>query len=151
MSTLESTIRQGLPIKGVEDERPWRSLQIFNLYRLGIAATLLILNELNIGYFSLNHSYATTFTTICFAYFIFGAVSIVSSHLRIPSFNIQIFSQLTIDIVVLLVLMQLGPSSALGLGVLINIVIVGSSILTEGRTSLFFAILACVGLIVQQL
>jgi two-component system, NtrC family, sensor histidine kinase PilS len=131
----------------------WRSLKLYNTYRLVIALLLLITQGL-INSNSLWQSVNTDllvdlFSTAATGYFIFSLISAIFTWLEKPNIDINIPIQIVIDIgfIVLLMHAQSGQSS---IGLLLIITIASASLISEGRLALFYAAIASIGILLEQ-
>lgn len=128
----------------------WRPLRILNLYRLIVAGTFLILE--------LSHSLPPLFgaqdhrlfTWCALLYLPLAVLAQVAIDLRFPSFPIQLYSQVTLDILVLSAMMLASGGVASGLGLMILITIAAASILTAGRTAILFAAMASLAVLGEE-
>jgi len=134
-------------------ERPtdtWRPLAYLNLYRILVSATLII--------FYLNESlsiplkgYAPRlFISVILFYFIFSLINWVMIRLRQPSFNVQVFLGVFIDIVITTLFMHAAGGIQSGFGTLMVVAIGGGSIVMSGRTALLFAATATIAILGEQ-
>ena len=128
----------------------WRSLQLYNGYRVLVALLFLVLQ----GLFSLDNSLqnfgSDLYASLILAYFIFSIISAVFTWLEKPDIDISLPTQIIIDIafIVLLIHAQQGSQSSIGL--LLIIAIASASLISAGRLALFYAAIASIGVLLEQ-
>ncbi len=127
----------------------WKALSLFNLYRLTIATVLIISVLTNIFPIFLGLFDTRLFLITGWLYSSFAIFSIFTIGHRWPSFHIQVFGQVLLDILAFTVLMHASGGVNSGLGMLLVATIAGSSLLTEGRTAFFFAAVASLSVLIQ--
>lgn len=137
--------------KQEEASTNWRTLELFNLYRL---ALVLILGFLI--FFGREHTYIGTAmpglaAAATLGYFAFSVLSLLSLRLHQPSFYVQTYSQVLVDILYITVLMHASGGIESGLGMLINIVIAGGAIIVPGRIAHLFAAMATIAILGEQI
>jgi two-component system sensor histidine kinase PilS (NtrC family) len=84
------------------------------------------------------------------AYFAACVLAVFSIRLRWPSFPLQSYAHLGIDIVAITLLMHASGGVGSGLGVLLVITVAAGSLLMEGRTARLFAALAALSVLAEQ-
>ena len=129
----------------------WRSLQLYNGYRVLVALLFLVLQ----GLFSRENVLQTIssdlFFTLVLAYFIFSIVSAIFTWLEKPDIDISLPTQIIIDIGFIVLLMHAQASSQSSIGLLLIIAIASASLISEGRLALFYAAIASIGVLLEQL
>ncbi|MEW9900391.1 ATP-binding protein [Chitinivorax sp. PXF-14] len=126
----------------------WRSLLLFNLYRLVIACILAIAAvTLSLQVEPDTGMTRTTLTALVFGYLLFSVVSFLTIKRRWPIFNIQITAQVTVDIVIIISLMYLKGGIASGLGLLLMPYLAGAGMISRGKMTLFHASIASIGVL----
>ncbi len=128
----------------------WRSLQLYNGYRVLVALLFLVLQGLFGTDSSLPNISGDLFSTLIFYYFIFSIISAVFTWLEKPSIDVSLPAQIIIDIgfIVLLMHAQVGSQSSIGL--LLIIAIASASLISVGRLALFYAAIATIGILLEQ-
>lgn len=132
-------------------QEEWRPLHLFNIYRLIVAGLLVTAYTTRLGpdYFG---DYDTKlFLTVAVFYFIFAFFSGFASRFRRPGFTLQVMVQGLVDILAIGLLMYASGGTSSGLGMLLIMAIAGSSVLTEGRTAFFFAAVASLVVLVEEI
>lgn len=128
----------------------WRSLLFFNVYRISVAALLLlstaVLDE-NILFASGNKP---LFLTVGACYLVFAALSFASIAAHRPNFQIQIAVQVCSDIFFLVLLLHASGGISSGLGLLLLANLAAAGIISRGRLTLFYASLASVAMLLEH-
>ena len=120
------------------EQRQWRTLLVYNLYR--ILSVFLFL-----GIFIFNPiliSYKLPFFCILFIYFLFTCVFLYFGLRHTISFDKQVFISGTIDVLLLSSILVLIGNLQLGQGIILNVTVAALSILAPGRLAIYFAALA---------
>ncbi len=134
----------------VNSQISWRALQVFNLYRFALVIFLIVVFAFNFEFFPLGREDSVMYFNVTWSYLIIAMVSITSALLKKPNFQTQVFTQVIIDIIMLTLLMYTSHGAIAVLGILINAAIAGGSILTQGRTSIFFAAIASISILLEH-
>lgn len=128
----------------------WRSLKLYNGYRLLIALLFLATqNAFRDGDF-LQNSEVPLFSALVLGYFIFSCISAILTWLEKPNIDWNLPAQIIIDIVFILLLMHAQQNGVTGIGLLLIITIASASLISEGRLALFYAALATIGILLEQ-
>jgi two-component system sensor histidine kinase PilS (NtrC family) len=128
----------------------WRSLQLYNGYRVLIALLFLVLQGLfSRDEYVLNLS-GNLFFTLVLAYFIFSIVSAVFTWLEKPDIDVSLPIQIIIDIGFIVLLMHAQEGSQSSIGLLLVIAIASASLISVGRLALFYAAIATIGILLEQ-
>ena len=132
----------------------WRSLKLYNCYRLLIALLLLVTQGLlssgalwQIGNTSL---FSDLFSALATGYFIFSLISVVLTWFEKPDIDLNLPIQIIIDIGFIVLLMHAQEGSQSSLGLLLVITIASASLISEGRLALFYAALASIGILLEH-
>ncbi len=131
------------------DRLDWRSLRLFNLYRLLVVILLLGLWLLDANPRSAGFD-TPLFLGTAIIYLVLALLAFVTGRLRLPPFVVQIFVLVFIDIACILSLMHASGGMSSGLGVLLIPVIAGASLMVPGRLAVLFAALASIALLLDQ-
>ena len=131
-------------------EGEWRSLRAFGLYRLLLVVLLasgfwgfgerMVLGTTNPG--------LTGITIIL--YFVAATVFLWFVRLRRPGLEIQLTAQVMIDAAVIVLILHSSGGMRSGLGILLLVPIVASSLIMRGRMVYFHAAVATIALLVEQ-
>lgn len=131
------------------DTQDWLLLHLFNLYRLTIAGLFVLtyFSHSPQSFFVLTSP--SLFIVVAAVYLLFAVSNSVTIFYRWLPFNMQVIAQGLLDICAIVLLMHASGGISSGLGILLLIAIVGSSLLTEGRTAIFFAAVATLALLTE--
>lgn len=128
----------------------WRSLKLYNGYRLLIALLFLATqNAFRDGSF-LQNSELPLFSELILGYFIFSCISAILTWVEKPNIDFNLPTQIIIDIVFILLFMHAQQNGVTGIGLLLIITIASASLISEGRLALFYAALATIGILLEQ-
>jgi two-component system sensor histidine kinase PilS (NtrC family) len=128
----------------------WRSLKLYNAYRLIVALLLFVTQDmLNNGNWLQNAS-VDFFSTLVFGYVIFSLISAVLTWLEKPNIDVSLPIQIILDITFIVLLMHAQEGSQSELGLLLIIAIASASLISEGRLALFYAAIATIGILLEQ-
>jgi len=127
----------------------WKALDLFNLYRFTVAGIFLASMLANVAPSFLGQADKGLFLTTCWSYLGLTLGSGFTIRQRWPNFYTQVVGQLLIDVVMITFLMHASGGVNSGLGMLFVIAIAGGSLLTEGRTALFFAAMASLCVLIE--
>ena len=128
----------------------WRPLAYFNLYRLAVAGLFLAFVLWGVAprlfdYFNLN-----LFRITAFAYLAFSVVNIFSIRGSWLGFDIQVFVQMSVDIIAITLMMHACGGIDSGFGILLVASVAGASMLAEGRHAVLFAAVASLAILSQE-
>ena len=132
----------------------WRSLKLYNAYRLLIALLLLVTQGLlnnDSWWQNVNADlFLDFFSTIAVGYFIFSVASVIFTWLEKPNIDITLPVQILIDISFIILMMHAQDSNQGSLGLLLIITTASASLISEGRLALFYASIASIGILLEQ-
>ncbi len=132
----------------------WRSLKLYNAYRLLIALLLLVTQGLlnnDSWWQNVNADlFLDFFSTIAVGYFIFSVASVIFTWLEKPNIDITLPIQILIDISFIILMMHAQDSNQGSLGLLLIITTASASLISEGRLALFYASIASIGILLEQ-
>ena len=132
----------------------WRSLKLYNLYRLLITLLLLITQGLIVtsGWQqTLNANlFIDLFSSLVTCYFIFSVIAAVATWQEKPHIHISVPLQIISDIVFIVLLMHAQEGGQGSIGLLLIIAIASASLISDGRLALFYAALASIGMLLAQ-
>lgn len=120
----------------------WKPLYLLNIYRLIIIIVFLTSFMADVAPSFLGRYDGRLFLVTGWFYFGFALFCIISIRYQRPPFQIQVLVQVLGDIVAIMLLMHASGGIESGMGMLLVVVIAGGSLLTPGRTALFFAAIA---------
>lgn len=127
-----------------------KHLLLLTVLRLTIAATLLLILLLLNHQSWFNADNQLLILKIAFAYLLFGiGVFVVNTLTRLQSV-LKLPLQIACDIGFVLLLIHAAGGSQSGFGMMLIVVIVSASLLSDGRYALFYAALATIGLLIEH-
>ena len=132
----------------------WRSLKLYNIYRLLITLLLLITQGLIVTgdwQQTLNANlFVDLFSTLVSGYFIFSVIAAIFTWQENPNIHISVPIQIVTDIVFIVLLMHAQEGGQGSIGLLLIIAIASASLISDGRLALFYAALASIGMLLAQ-
>ena len=128
----------------------WRSLKLYNGYRLFISLLFLVSQNEMLGSNFLQNNQASLFSSLVWGYFIFSCTSAIFTWLEKPKIDFNLPAQIILDIAFIVVLMYAQQDGIGGIGLLLIITIASASLISEGRLALFYAALATIGILLEQ-
>ncbi len=128
----------------------WRSLQLYNGYRVLIALLFLVLQGLFTKEGSLPSLGSDLFSTLVFSYLIFSIISAIFTWFEKPGIDVSLPTQIIIDIGFIVLLMHAQDGSQSSIGLLLIIAIASASLISAGRLALFYAAIATIGILLEQ-
>jgi two-component system, NtrC family, sensor histidine kinase PilS len=138
------------PLGDDTPESFWRALSQLNHFRLFVAFTL---GVVGIGFDNsyLNIPDPSYFVAVCVSYFLVAWIFILPMQHRVPSFEAQLVRHVFVDIVCMGMLLYLSVGGPTGLGLLLIVSMAAVGMLKQKRKVLFWAALAAMVLLSQQL
>ena len=134
----------------VADDHSWKLLEYFNFYRLIIAATAVSLAFSGAKLPMIGQAYPRLFLVCGLIYAFISGIGLTSIHHRQPAFQHQAAILAFADAVILVLLMHASGGISSGIGLLLLISIIGSSLILDQRLTIFFASLAAIGILLEQ-
>jgi two-component system, NtrC family, sensor histidine kinase PilS len=131
---------------GADTTLNWRVLSLLNLYRALVAVVLAGLYYL-FGSRGLVIESPPLFLATCFAYFLFAALSVVLVRRRFGNAKYHKIAQITVDLCVLTLILQICGGVGGSLGLLFLVPVGGLSFVLRTRSALFLAALATLGVL----
>ena len=98
----------------------------------------------------LTHENQLLFFKLSVSYFIFSTIAVVMNALNLAESRFGFPIQIMADIVFIILLMHVAGGIGSGLGILLIIVIVTASLISQGRLALFYAAIATIGLLLEH-
>ena len=133
-----------------QEKNTWKPLGFLNLYRLTVSATFVFLYLSGNLFEPIGQQNPQLFLSTSISYLLLGILSVLLIQIRYPRFEVQILLNVIIDIVCITAIMHSSGGPGSGIGILLIISVAGGSILTGGRTSLLFASLATIAVLLEQ-
>ena len=127
----------------------WRSLHLFNFFRLLIGLVLLGSVMLTGNLLQLGSHDRTLFIQVTVIYLLFCLVCVAVIRTR-RHFNWQIGMQVVADIIFVTILIYASRGLTSGLGLLLLTTLAGAGLISRGRLTLFYAALASITVLLEQ-
>ncbi len=153
-------IEKKIEIPGIETALPhgvdevdltWRIVGSLNIFRLVVAATLLVLFFASGDPRFFGERYPALFSATAAGYLVLAVISALAIRQRWVSAGPQILGHIAVDIAAIVVLMHASGGISSGLGGLLVVFVGASSLLLPGRIPAFFAALAALAVLGEQL
>ncbi len=132
------------------EESLWRSLYIFNLYRLVLGTLFVFLFGIFGNALALAAHHLTLFYNTSFAYAVFALAAQLLVKLRKPRFTIQLSMQVGMDILCVTLLTYASGGIHSGLGILLLVSLAANGLVSRGKITLFFAALASIAILLEH-
>ena len=132
-------------------QKAWRIMRLITLYRVILAILFVLL--IKTGYLPdpLASTHPSLFNTAVFAYVFASLLAIYPLLLRTPDVIWQVYAHTSVDIIIFILLMHASGGVTSGLGMLLVVSIANASMLLAGRMSVFFAAMASIVVLLEQL
>lgn len=143
---IETTLPRGVD----EADLTWRIVGSLNIFRLVVAATLLILFFASGDPRFFGERYPALFSATAAGYLVLAIISAFAIRQRWVSAGPQILVHVAVDIAAIVVLMHSSGGISSGLGGLLVVFVGASSLLLPGRVPAFFAALAALAVLGEQ-
>lgn len=134
----------------ISDDRTWKPLALFNIYRLILAGIFTLLIYSSFGPNFLGSSNERIFQFTCFTYLLVSVISIFTIRNKLFGFKYQLAFQILADICAISLFTFASGGVKSGLALLLVISIAGGSLLTTRRISLFFASVAALFILGEE-
>ncbi|TNC96789.1 MAG: two-component system, NtrC family, sensor histidine kinase PilS [Gallionellaceae bacterium] len=135
----------------LSQESRWRSLSLFNLYRLILGGVLMLVPSLFGEIFTLNVHNQRWFFWVSVFYTLMVGVSVLATVLRKPRPTVQLAFQIGADIAAITFLTYFGGGIQSNLGMLLLVSLaLGGMIARGGRITLLFAALASIAILLEH-
>jgi two-component system, NtrC family, sensor histidine kinase PilS len=128
----------------------WRSLKLYNAYRLVVALLLLAMQDMLNNDAWLQTASTDWLAALALGYFGFSVISTAFTWFEKPNININLPIQILLDIVFIVLMMHAQDGSQSSIGLLLIIAIASASLISEGRLALFYAAIASIGILLEQ-
>jgi two-component system sensor histidine kinase PilS (NtrC family) len=128
----------------------WRPLRVLNFYRMALAAVFTVLYFAGMGPAVLGKYNPALFEVTSVAYLAFSLASAIMIRQRVPAFPVQVNLQALGDVAAITLLMHASGGLTSGLGILLVAAIAGVSIILEGRLAGFYAAVATLAVLTEQ-
>lgn len=129
----------------------WKPLHLLNLYRLTLSSLFLVLSATVHKPTALDGTNPLLFQAVSAAYLVFSVAISFIIRWRLFGFQAQVYFQVLVDILAITLLMHASGGVASGVGTLLIVAIAAGSLLMAGRMAGFFAAIAALAVLGQQL
>lgn len=136
---------------GSANESYWRSLQYFSYYRLIVAGVFLASITFSDGALNIGSQNPKLFFWTCVVYLTFAIGSLAILARWQQAFNLQLTQQVAVDILLLTLLLYASGGTKSGISMMLLVVLMGAGLVGQGRMVLFYAAIATVCLLLEQL
>ena len=131
-------------------EELWRSISLFNLYRLVLACLSVFLVSVFSDTLSLGASNPPLFFHTSITYVALALVSQLAIKLRQPRLGLQLAFQMGTDIACIAVFSHTSGGIASGLGMLLLVSLAAAGLISRSKITLFYAALASITVLLQH-
>lgn len=128
----------------------WRTLHYFNVYRIASAIFFALLGALLGSDAMFGREAPLMYSTVCTVYAILAIGAEIATWLRRPAFKWQLGVAVLTDVACVGLLMYASGGVESGLGMMLMVTLAAAGLVSRGRHSFFYAALASVALLVQQ-
>lgn len=131
--------------------KAWRILRSLVIYRILLA--ILLVTLIVSGYLPqpIAEIYPNLFYGTVFVYVLTAFIFIYPLSLKTPHYTWQVYSITSIDIVLITLMMHASGGIGSGVGMLLVVSVANASMLLAGRMSIFFAALASIAVLCEQI
>ncbi|HEX9179775.1 MAG TPA: histidine kinase dimerization/phospho-acceptor domain-containing protein, partial [Burkholderiales bacterium] len=128
----------------------WRSLALFNVYRVAMSLVFIVTTALFGGGLVFGSHDLLLFRYTSAVYLAFGVLAFITIRARRPALELQLGIQTGGDIVLLVLLIHASGGILSGVGLLLLASLAAAGLVSRGRLTLFYAALACVAILLEQ-
>ena len=128
----------------------WHSLFLFNISRIFITSGLITL-AWSFQYTSLGSHDYTVFLYAALLHLLLSSLFMLLIKLRKPDFNWQLMQQVCADVIFICIMIYVSGGLTSGLGILLMVSLAGAGLISKGKMALFFAAMATVGILLQEI
>lgn len=130
----------------------WRSLGYFGVYRLVVAAVFLVAFLLTGGgTLTIASQNPTLFLWADSVYLLLAIAFLLAMRRFKRAFNQQLTVQVVCDVTILSLLMYASGGARSGISIMLVVVVAGAGLVGQGRLTLFYAALATLAILIEQL
>jgi two-component system sensor histidine kinase PilS (NtrC family) len=138
------------PLMVVPDDTTWRTLVVFCLYRVVLAAfvggAFIFLNR----FFNLGVVTPGAIVPTVVSYTLASVLLLIPARLREPSLMLQVTAGVIVDVLAIVMLMYASGGVRSGLGVILLVSLAAAGRLTRGRLAFFHAAIAALAVLLEQ-
>jgi len=128
----------------------WQPLFYLNIYRTALSSFFLIMVLFDIGPKILGEHNPLLFLIVSLLYVIASIVASFTIRWRQPSFSIQIYVHVIIDIIAITLLMHASGGLQSGIAILLIVAIAGGSLLIAKKSAILLSAMATLFLLLEQ-
>ncbi len=136
---------------GIPARQAWLLLKVFLGYRLTLASLFIILFYTQTGSPLITIHHSPLFTYSSQSYLILSVISAVCIMWRLTRYTIQAQLLIVTDILILTLIMHAYGGISSGIGILLAVSIASGGLLVGGRCAMFFAALASLAVLAEQI
>ncbi len=136
---------------GIPAQQAWLLLKVFLGYRLTLASLFIILFYTQKGSALLSIHHSPLFTYSSQSYLVLSVISGVCIFWKLTRYTIQAQLLIVTDILILTLIMHAYGGVTSGIGILLAVSIASGGLLIGGRCAMFFAALASLAVLAEQL
>jgi two-component system sensor histidine kinase PilS (NtrC family) len=136
---------------GIPAKQAWLLLKVFLGYRLILATLFIVLFYTQTGSPLLSIHHSPLFTYSSQSYLILSVISAVCIMWRLTRYTIQAQLLIVTDILILTLIMHAYGGISSGIGILLAVSIASGGLLIGGRCAMFFAALASLAVLAEQI
>lgn len=131
-------------------ESYWHSLRYFSVYRLVVAGVFFLAATVYGGTPNLGSLDIELFRLVSATYLFSALLMLSAVHSVRRGFDLQLTSQVAVDVGALTLLMYASGGAESGIGVMIFVVLAGAGLVGQGRMAIFYAALATLAALAEQ-
>ncbi len=137
--------------EATNNRRKWHALHLLNFYRFTLAAIFFGIITLDPSPSVFGKHDPTLFFYVSAMYILTSILHGFTIHYKIPSFTPQVYFQVILDILLIVLLMHASGSIQSGLGTLLIVTIAAAaSLLSKKRSSILIAAIATIFILLEQ-
>ncbi|MCF6218129.1 MAG: PAS domain-containing sensor histidine kinase [Gammaproteobacteria bacterium] len=138
------------PAVASSQAHPWRTLRLFNIFRIILATTLFGLTLLPTTNSVVQTAHSALFQNASLLFLLFSVVSLITTHKQQPRFGTQVYLYAIIDIIAITTLTHALNSGEGSLEILLIITIIGTALLLPERGAILIASFATLALLGER-
>jgi two-component system sensor histidine kinase PilS (NtrC family) len=136
---------------GIPAQQAWLLLKLFLGYRLTLASLFVVLFYTQKGSALINIHHSPLFTYSSQSYLVLSVISAVCIIWKLTRYTVQAQLLIVTDILILTLIMHAYGGVTSGMGILLAVSIASGGLLIGGRCAMFFAALASLAVLAEQL
>lgn len=132
------------------EAKTWRPLRFLNIYRFSLATLFVLLHHIDRLPLPLGMVDPKLFYYTSLGYLGFSLLAMIPVFKRQPNFMLQLTMHVIADVIFITLLMHASGGVSSGVGMLLVISVANGSMIAGGRAPMFFAALASLGILAEQ-